>query len=153
MCAAFVLAAALLVKVLSCTATDQPNISAASTPPAWPVSPYYNYWENGNLYYNPLVFAPKPQVSISYVNERDRPITAVEFGLYIGDQLIAKVRDAGHFSPGVTITHDLRLPGNVFPLPSGALRCEALSVTALSAGSRPVATRRRRGIAQHRRRR
>ncbi len=126
MLAGWVLAAALLVKVLSCMATDEARVVAVNTPSAWPVSPYYNYWDNGSIYYNPTIFAPKPVLDIAFVNQSDRPITSVEFGLYAGDKLLTRVRDAGRFSPGVTIEHQLRLPGNVFPLPSGEVRCVAL---------------------------
>ena len=126
MFAGWVFAAALLVKVLSCIATNDAHVVAASTPPAWPVSPYYNYWESGSLYYNPTIFAPKPTLSIAFVNQGDRAIKEVQFGIFSGDTLLAKVHDAGRFAPGVTIKHDLPLSGYVFPLPPGAIRCAAI---------------------------
>lgn len=126
MWAGVVLAATLVVKVLSCLATDESHVVAVNTPPAYPVSPYYNYWNNGTLYYNPTIFAPKPVLSIVFVNESDQLLKTVEFGLFVGDTLVAKVRDSGRFSPGVVIRHDLGLPGNVFPLPSGTVHCAAL---------------------------
>lgn len=129
MFAGWVLAATLLVKVLNCLATDEPRVVAVSTPSGWTVSPYYNYWDNGTQYYNPLVFSPKPTLSIAFVNQSDRAIRSVEFGLFAGDTLVTKIRDAGHFAPGVTIEHELRLSAGAFPLPSGEVRCVPLNVT------------------------
>jgi hypothetical protein len=129
MIAVWVFAAATLVKVLSCMATDEPQVIAVNTPPAFPVSPYYNYWQNGTQYYNPTVFAPKPTLSIAFVNEGNSPIKSVEFGVFAGDTLVAKVRDSGHFAPGAEIKHELRLSGYVFPLPSGAVHCAALEAS------------------------
>lgn len=131
MIAGWVLAATLLVNVLDCIATNDAHVVAMSTPPGWSasVSPYYNYWDNGTQYYNPTVFAPKPTLSIRFVNVSDRIIREILFGVYAGDSLVAKVRDAGRFSPGATIQHDLRLKAEVFPLPSGTLRCVPLAVT------------------------
>ncbi len=129
MFAGWVLAATLLVHVLDCMATNDAHVLAVSTPSAFPVSPYYNYWDNGAQYYNPTIFAPKPTLSISFINESDRIVRTIEFGVYAGDALVAKVRDSGHFSPRTTINHDLRLDSEVFPLPSGPIRCAALSVS------------------------
>ena len=129
MFAGWVFAAALLVKVLTCMATNEARVVAANTPPAWPVSPYYNYWDNGSLYYNPTVFAPKPLLSIAFINQSARAIEEVQFGVFSGDTLLAKVRDLGHFAPGATIRHDLPLSGYVFPLPSGEIRCVALATS------------------------
>lgn len=129
MFAGWVLAATLLVNVLDCLATNDAHLVAVPTPPAFPVSPYYSYWDNGTQYYDPVVFAPKPVLSIRFVNESDRTIHDIVFGLYAGDTLVTKVRDTGRFSPGATIQHDLRLKPEVFPLPSGALRCVPLDVT------------------------
>src|SRR5690242_19640642 len=114
MLAGWVLAAARLVKVLHCTATDEARVIALNTPPAWPVSPYYNYWDNGTVYYNPTIFAPKPMLSIEFVNVSARAMRCIAFGVYAGGTLVAKVRDAGHFAPGTAIKHDLRLSSNVF---------------------------------------
>ncbi|MBV8637482.1 MAG: hypothetical protein JO322_05305 [Candidatus Eremiobacteraeota bacterium] len=129
MFAGWVLAATLLVNVLDCMATNDARVVAVPTPPAWPVSPYYNYWDNGTEYYNPTILAPKPTLSIIFVNASDRLIREIVFGVYAGDSLVTEVRDAGRFSPGAKIRHDLRLRAEVFPLPSGALRCVPLSVT------------------------
>lgn len=129
MFAGWVLAATLLVNVLDCMATNDARVVAVPTPPAWPVSPYYNYWDNGTEYYNPTVLAPKPMVSITFVNASDRVIRDIVFGVYAGETLVTKVRDAGRFSPGAKIQHDLRVNAEVFPFPSGLLRCVPLGVT------------------------
>src|SRR5215469_4618103 len=121
MFAGWVFAATLLVKVLNCMATDDAHLVAVPTPPAWPVSPYYNYWDNGTIYYNPTVFASKPALSIAFMNEGVRALNSIVFGVFAGDRLLTKVRDSGHFAPGATIEHELRLNGAVFPLPSGAI--------------------------------
>lgn len=129
MFAGWVFAATVLVRVINCMATNESRIIAVSTPPAYSVSPYYNYWDNGSLYYNPTILAPKPTLSIAFVNESIRVIKEVEFAVFSGDTLVMKVRDSGHFAPGVTIDHALRLRADVFPLPSGPIRCVALSAT------------------------
>lgn len=137
MVAGWVLATAVFVKVLSCMATNEARVIAASTPSAWPVSPYYNYWVNGTQYYNPVILTPTTVLSIAFVNESDRAIEHIEFGVFSGDTLVLKVRDSGRFSPGVTIKHDLRLNAGAFPLPSGELRCVALDAkTALNSAAR-----------------
>jgi hypothetical protein len=128
--AGWVLAAAsTIVKVLSCEASDQQTVVSRATPPAFPVSPYYSYWDNGVQFYNPMVFDAKPTLDIAYVNQGQHTIKEIAFGLYVDDKLIAKVHDSGRFSPNAQINHELKLKPNIFPLPAGTVHCVPLEIT------------------------
>jgi len=90
--------------------------------------PYWG-WPSiyGPTYYQRPV-ASNPTLGIDYLNQTHIVMKDVEFGLIVGGNLVAEVRDVGTFSPGVEIKHEFGLSHGIFPL-RGMSECVPLRIT------------------------
>jgi hypothetical protein len=52
----------------------------------------------------------------------------VDFGLVARDELVAKVKDVGTFSPGILIEHKFKVSRDIFPLRTALPYCAVLRV-------------------------
>lgn len=106
------------IRVTNC----EPHRHAVGYPGHPWIDPYGNY--HGARYFP----GDDGFLAITYVNERSVPATEVEFGLVARGWLIAVVRDAGKFSPGVAIDHEFSLDPEVFPIGTALPQCPVLRV-------------------------
>lgn len=111
------------------TCDPQLNPSLGYAPAYYPGVPFF--WRDiyGYRYYQPPIARANPTLSIAYVNKTQKVMQKIDFGLVASGRLVAEVRDAGTFSPGVEIRHEFGLSPNVFPLQTGLPRCVPLRIT------------------------
>lgn len=115
-----------LVRIMKCDPQLNPNLGFA---PGY----YYGrhwFWHDvyGYNYYEWPYENASPALSISYVNNTDKTMTQIDFGMLGGRGLLAEVRDVGTFSPGVTIDHAFGLDPAIFPVSAAAVRCVPLFI-------------------------
>ena len=109
------------IHVKRCMAVRPAGTVSGFTPGYYPAGVYYWRDAYGRRYLQPPV-GDNPTLSIDYVNTAQKPARVVEFGLVAHDgHLLAQVRDAGTFSPGVEIKHSFGIDANAYPL--GAWHC------------------------------
>jgi len=116
------------VKVTTCKPSANVMVSGGWVPGYYPRNPYYFPTVYGYRYYQPPVRTANPTLAIDYSNTTSQAIKEIEFGLVANGYLVAEVRDAGTFSPGVEIKHEFGLSPNVFPLQTSLARCVPLKV-------------------------
>jgi hypothetical protein len=79
----------------------------------------------GVRYYQP---STRGNVNVTFENLGSKTASSIDFGLIVHNVLVGEARDAGTFSPGVAIQHELGLPEGRLPAPSAKLECVALRV-------------------------
>ncbi len=100
-------------------------------------APAYYPYGAGPYWRWPSVYGPtyyqrpvrgNPTLGIDYVNRTHIVMKDVEFGLLVGGNLLAEVRDVGIFSPGAEIKHEFGVSHGIFPL-RGMAECVPLRIT------------------------
>ncbi len=118
------------VKVSACN----PRANTYAYGPGWvpgyyPAGPYFWYDPWGYRYAQPAYVQSNPTLGIDYVNQTQKVMKQIEFGLIANHHLVAEVKDVGTFSPGAEIKHEFGLSPNVFPLQTGLPHCVPLRIT------------------------
>ena len=119
------------VKINRCDAQHKagsPGGYVGYAPAYYPTTRYDWVDPYRRTYYQPPV-TPTGTLYIDYVNATQNEITSIDFGLVARGHLVAEVRDAGKFSPGVEIKHSFGISPNVFPLGTSLPACVPLRIT------------------------